>query len=263
MSAALAPCPTPSVYERPAWRSSADGLLRPGGLRLTDRAMAIAGLPIASRIWDIGCGLGVTVDHLIRRYGLAAVGVDSSEELLRVARGRMPWLPLVQARGDALPCPTGALDGVLAECSWSAMAGAADAGPDRVLAEFRRVLRPRGWLIISDLYARGAGRESAAAGGSAGPGAWEGAGASASPFGDASWRTLPTEPEIIAAIAAAGFEIERWEDHSLELREYAARMILEHGSLEPLWGPGCCGPVARAALVAARPGYFLLVARRD
>jgi SAM-dependent methyltransferase len=215
---------------------------------LTDRAISACALPADSRVWDVGCGLGVTVAHLIRRYGFDAVGVDSSEDLLGTAHGRMPWLPLVHAQGDALPCATGSLDAVLAECSWSAMA--AGAGPEtersrrsRILAEFRRVLRPRGWLIISDLYARGAGQVRMA------------------PVGEGCWQTMPTEPEVRAVVANEGFDIELWEDHSLALREFAARMILEHGSLESLWGGGGHCATDRADLMAARPGYFLLIGR--
>jgi ubiquinone/menaquinone biosynthesis C-methylase UbiE len=145
-----------------------------------------------------------------------------------------------------LPCPTGALDGVILECSWSAMAGrGADGTPDAVLAECRRVLRYSGRLAITDLYARAAAP--------AGP----------SPLGDACWAAMPTEPEIRAALTRHGFTVDTWEDHSLVLREFTARLILEHGSLVPLLGEGAGRPEARAALAAARPGYFLLVARRD
>ncbi len=246
MNALLTPGPAPNVYERPEWRSAPGGVLRPGGLALTDRAIAACDLPEESHVWDIGCGLGATVAHLIRRHGFDAVGVDASEELLDIAHARMPWLPLVHGRGDALPCATGSLDAVLAECTWSAMAGdGVDAGGHSpVLAEFRRVLRPRGWLLISDVYARSAAPVAPA------------------PLGDGCWQVLPTEPAIRAVVAAEGFVIERWEDHSWALREFAARMILEHGSLEPLWGAGCARPNTRAALLAARPGYFLLVARK-
>jgi arsenite methyltransferase len=249
VNASLTPELTPNPYERPEWRSAAGGLLRPGGLALTDRAIAACDLSEGSHVWDIGCGLGATVAHLIRRHGFDAVGVDPSEELLDAAHARMPWLPLVHGRGDALPCATSSLDAVLAECSWSAMAadgaGADVAGNSPVLAEFRRVLRAGGWLIIGDVYARSA------------------AGVVPAPLGDGCWQVLPTEPEIRAVVAGEGFAIERWEDHSWALREFAARMILEHGSLDPLWGAGCAVPDRRAALQAARPGYFLLVARKD
>lgn len=240
-------CATGNIYEGPGWRFTGDETLRPGGLALTDRALAACALPAGARIWDIGCGRGTTVDHLIRHRGLDALGVDSSQALLDAAREAMPWLPLVRASGDALPCASESLDAVLAECSWSAMAGNADPGDGQspVLAEFRRVLRPRGWLILSDVYARAAARTPA------------------TPLGDGCWRTLPTELEVMAAVTRHGFVIELWEDHGRALREFAARMILEHGSLDPLWGAGGDRPASRTALRAAQPSYFLLIARRD
>jgi arsenite methyltransferase len=234
-------------YELPAWRSQGDGLMRPGGLELTDRAVAACALAPGSRVWDIGCGLGTTVAHLVRRHGLDATGADSSEELLEAARRSAPWLSLVHARGDALPCASGALDAVLAECSWSAMSSGDDAGagPDRVLAELARVVRPGGWLMLADLYARGM------------------AGVDAPILGGACWRTMPTEAEVRAAVSAAGFAIDPWEDHSRALGELSARLIFEHGTLAPLWGGSCDRAPDRAALAAARPGYFLLTARRE
>jgi SAM-dependent methyltransferase len=239
-----AECTAP--YDLPAWRSAPDGQLRPGGLALTDRAIALCGLPRGARVWDIGCGLGVTVERLIVEHGLDAAGVDWSPDLLRAGGERSPGLPLRCATGADLPCPTGALDGVLLECSWSAMARHADgATPDPIVAECRRVLRPGGRLAITDLYARAAAPPGPA------------------PLGDACWSEMPTEPEIRAELTRHGFTVEVWEDHSVALREFAARLILEWGSLTPLLGAGAAAPDARAALAAARPGYFLLVARRD
>jgi SAM-dependent methyltransferase len=238
----------PNPYERAEWRATGDGLLRPGGLALTDRAIKYCALPAGSRVWDIGCGLGVTVAHLVTRHGLEAVGVDRSEALLDAARSRTPSIPLICARGDALPCAAATLDAVLAECSWSVIS--TDRGGDRTngdvaLAECWRVLRPGGWLIISDVYARGVASIQAA------------------PLGDGLCRNLLTEAEIRTALASQGFAIELWEDHSAALNEFVGRMIFEFGSLSPLWGDDGDGPEGCTALKAARPGYFLLAARRN
>jgi len=53
-----------------------------------------------------------------------------------------------------------------------------------------------------------------------------------------------------------------WEDHVAALNAYAAQMIWRQGSLAPLLGVGADQPDAQAALKAARPSYFLLVARK-
>ncbi len=242
----------PAPYDRPEWRAVPDGQLRPGGFTLTDRAVALCGLARGSRVWDIGCGLGVTVERLIFEHGLDAEGVDWSPDLLRAARARSPSLPLHRATGADLPCPTAALDGVFLECSWSAMARlATSTTPDPILAECRRVLRTSGRLAITDLYARATAPVGPATA------------TAPSPLGEACWSAMPTEAEIRAALARHGFTVDTWEDHSLALREFAARLILEHGSLSPLLGEDAARPEARAALAAARPGYFLLVARRD
>ena len=65
------------------------------------------------------------------------------------------------------------------------------------------------------------------------------------------------------AVASHGFTVELWEDHSAALNEFVGRMIFEHGSLSPLWGDAGDGSGGWTALKAARPGYFLLIARRD
>ena len=44
--------------------------LRPGGLELTDRIVALARLPRGARVLDVGCGSGATVAHLADRHGL-------------------------------------------------------------------------------------------------------------------------------------------------------------------------------------------------
>ncbi len=212
--------------------------LRPGGLTLTDRALAFAALPVGARVWDVGCGTGATTAHLAR-LGLRASGLDLSRARLAEARAHQPTLGFVRGSADALPCADASLDAVLAECTWSVCAPAGD-----TLAEWNRVLRPGGRLVLSDVYAR----EPAA------------------PMPDlaatACWRRLPGEVEIWATLQGHGFDIQLWEDHAPALKAYAAQLIWNHGSLAPLLGRGADQPETRAALNATRPSYFLLVARK-
>jgi arsenite methyltransferase len=243
----------PNPYERPAWRAARDGLMRPGGLELTDHAIAMCGLVAGSRVLDVGCGLGATVAHLVERHGLIAAGIDTSEELLDEARRRVRGAPFYRGSGHALPDGPGTLDAILAECSWSGMSLDQEAAPtdemgagDRparspVLEEFRRALRPGGWLILSDLYARGvtAGQSRAGCG----------------------LGRLRTEAEIRAHVTSSGFMIRHWEDHSDALRHFAAQWIFEHGSLDGLWDAPADGG-SLAGWRAARPGYFLMIARK-
>jgi len=128
MVAQMAAC----LYEQPALRQMAGETIRPGGLALTDEALALAALPAGASVLDVGCGAGATVAHLAARHGLAAFGLDLSRALL----GSHPRAnaPLVQGRGEQLPIASGRLDAIVAECSLSTMEDA-----DQVLGEFARV----------------------------------------------------------------------------------------------------------------------------
>jgi ubiquinone/menaquinone biosynthesis C-methylase UbiE len=59
---------------------------------------AISLLPYA-RVLDVACGTGFLTQHL----GSDLTGLDQSEAMLKVARGRVPWAEFV--RGDAFRMP--------------------------------------------------------------------------------------------------------------------------------------------------------------
>ena len=85
-----------------------------------------------------------------------------------------------------------------------------------VLQEVRRVLRPGGWLLLSDLYAR-------------------------RPEGIPVLRALPGACclrgvldllEVERALQTSGFEICFWEDHSDALRLLSSRLRQAYGSMQ-------------------------------
>jgi len=232
------------VYAQPPLRQVAGDALRPGGLELTERAVAHWGLPPGARVLDLGCGTGASVEHLRTQRRMWAMGLDVSAPLLREGRERQAGLPLLQASGERLPVAAGSVDAVLAECTLSLMA---DLG--QALAECHRVLRPRGLLAVTDLYAR-------------------------QPDGAATLHRLPLcsclsgalpREEFAGHLRAAGFEVLIWEDHSGALGSLAAQLIMAHGSLDRFWRQmvpsGADTAQIGPAIAAARPGYFLLIAR--
>ena len=227
-----------SVYEDPALREALGDILRPGGLALTDEALAAGKLPPAARVLDVGCGSGLTVAHLRSHHGLAAVGIDTSALLLASGHSRESALPLALAQGERLPIGDGVLDAVLAECSLSLMANV-----DAALAEFRRVLKPGGRLILADLYARTADGHSRLRQ------------PPVSCFSGALSRA-----EVTEKLAEQGFDLMTWQDRSVTLKVLAARLILAGISPAQFWG-GTCGD-AMGAKVSMKPGYYWLVAVR-
>jgi ubiquinone/menaquinone biosynthesis C-methylase UbiE len=89
---------------------------------------------------DLGCGLGNLAVAAARR-GASVVAVDPYPDPLHRARRRVPGVPCVLARAEALPFRDGAFDtviGGLVLCSVD--------DPAAALAEVRRVLRPGGEL---------------------------------------------------------------------------------------------------------------------
>ena len=208
--------------------------LRPGGSELTVRALHCAGFGKGDLVLDLGCGEGAGTRQL-RRHGCTPIGLDlAPARLLRAARTE-PGQAMVAAAARRLPIAEASLDGILAECSLS-LAGYTP----EVLAECRRVLRPGGRLAITDVFARLEDCDRTPL-----PGCLAG---------------LAPRNEILAALAASGFTVQRWEDHSDVLKSFLAQLIFSGRGSEALWTGD--GSAYMAALRACRPGYFLLVAAK-
>lgn len=225
------------IYEQPALRDALDDVLRPGGLALTDAALAASHLAPGALVLDVGCGAGVTVEHLRIHHGLIAAGIDASELLLDAGHGRTPELPLLQGIGQRLPIAAEMLDAVLAECSLSLMADV-----DAALAEFWRVLKPGGRLIVADLYLRNVGSEEPCR---------------IEQPGSCLEGALP-RVALEQKLAGHKFELTAWQDCTDALKVLAAQLILAGISPAQFWRIRCESP--DAAIARLKPGYFWLVA---
>jgi arsenite methyltransferase len=232
-----------SPYESSVLEQATGGMMRPGGLDLTARAMDYCAFAPGSRIVDVGCGTGVTVEYLCHVRELDAIGVDSSSILIERGLQRNTELRFIRSGGEKLPIPSGTMDGILVECSLSVITNRQQA-----LAEFCRVLTPDGKLIITDLYVRGTPPKDI------------GLLPASSCFAG-----MMTREQLLATLSDHGFAIELWEDHSDKLQDFVIRMIMEHGSLQSFWGCECGADDPRiftAAAKALRPGYFVLIANK-
>lgn len=213
-------------YETGPLRDVTGLTIRPGGVALTDRALDVCNFAAGAQLLDVGCGAGGTVEHLCGARGVSARGVDISRTLLSEGLARNPGLQLAFASAEALPFDPESFDGLLCECVLSLVEE-----PLTALAEFRRVLRSGGFLILSDLYDR----------------------AETEPQG--SLRGAVGRKQTGSWLSQSGFTTVVWEDHTGLLKELAARLILTTGSLEGFYRGSCSA--------GQRPGYYLLVARKD
>ncbi|MDD5177557.1 MAG: methyltransferase domain-containing protein [Sterolibacterium sp.] len=212
--------------------------IRPGGHLLTERALELCSIPPGSRIADIGCGAGGTLEYLERTGDYSLVGLDCSESLLRNATTRLKTGCLIQSRAELLPFKQGAFDALFCECVLSTLVDRTTA-----LGEFARVIDGNGFLIVSDVLAQdhpgqtGLGGESQCI----------------------STNGFLAKSEILELLKRFGFSIFLWEEHERLAKEFAARMILAGAGLPDGWG---CGPKQNGKN-PVRLIYFLLLARKS
>jgi SAM-dependent methyltransferase len=102
-------------------------------------------LPVGVAL-DAACGTGRLTRDLADR-GHRVIGVDSSPDMLDLARTWVPEGEFLAGDLHGLPVPDDHVDLVL--CAL-ALTHVPDLGP--VLAEFARVLRPGGQLVITDMH---------------------------------------------------------------------------------------------------------------
>ena len=155
------------LFAEPARVVESEFLRREIALRMHERLQLVRLAP--ARVLDAGCGTGADLPALQKQFPKAQViGLDAAEAMLQASAARRTaalssmnrllsqWLPssLSTARGvdaglacgdfSCLPLAPGALDLV-----WSNLALHWHPQPDRVFAEWRRVLRVDGLLMFS------------------------------------------------------------------------------------------------------------------
>lgn len=106
-------------------------------------ARRLASSPDA-RLLDVGCGTGGNLQSLARQW--TAHGLDISPAALYFAR-RRPLNRLLQASGLALPYPANSFDVVTV---FDVLYHRWITDDSRALGEMARVLKPGGWLLLTD-----------------------------------------------------------------------------------------------------------------
>jgi ubiquinone/menaquinone biosynthesis C-methylase UbiE len=113
-------------------------------IRIVDKVLALADLEAGAQVLDVGCGSGVFT-RLLRMRGMDCCGLDLSQGLLRLARGKAPDVLWVAGDAERLPFADESLDAIV-------LSGIVHHLPDPApcAREVCRVLRHGGQFVAFD-----------------------------------------------------------------------------------------------------------------
>lgn len=220
------------LYEHPVWQNVPEQVMRPGGLTITEQALAHCDLQSGMRVLDVGCGAGATLRHVTAAYGLKGFGVDVSAELIARARQTNSQVGWMRAQGESLPFASESMDVILSECTLSIFE------IDTALSECVRTLKCGGYFIVSDLYARNENGADALR---------------QLPRGTCIGAAMP-QREILQKLSEAGLRVEVWQDRSETLKEFSICTLTTAAQVDPF--------DLHIAAAKAKLGYYFLVARK-
>ena len=171
-------------------------------------------------ILDVGSGIGGPARYLASRFGCRITGIDLTEEFCEVARrvtrsvGLDDRVSFEQGDALAMPFESASFDG-----AYSMNVSMNIADKSRLYSEIYRVLRPGGWLVLSEL----------ALGPNGGPDY-------PTPWARTEETSFLVTPEqTIAGLESSGFTITRWRDTLEEALAFGARSraMVERGEKPP------------------------------
>ncbi len=221
-----------SLYEHPVWQSVPEQVMRPGGLTVTEQALAYCDLHFGMRVLDLGCGTGATLGYVTAKYGLNGFGVDVSAELITQARQTNSQVGWMRAQGESLPFASESMDVVLSECTLSIFE------MESALSECVRTLKHDGCLIVSDLVARNENGVEALR---------------QLPSGTCISAAMPKN-QILKKIESCGLQVSTWQDCSETLKDFSICTLTTAAKIDPF--------DLHIAVAKAKLGYYFLVARK-
>lgn len=221
-----------SLYEHPVWQTDPEQTMHPGGLEITEQALAFCDLPPDTRVLDVGCGTGASLSYITSMLGYASYGIDTSAELLSRARKKNPEVLFVQAKGEHLPIANESMNLILSECTLSMFE------VHLALSEYGRILKHEGYFILSDLFVRNEN-------------------------GLKDLRQLPpglcisaamTQTQIMEEIELCHLKVVAWQDCSEKLKEFPICTLATAAAVDPF--------DLYIASARAKLGYYFLIARK-
>jgi ubiquinone/menaquinone biosynthesis C-methylase UbiE len=190
------------------------------GEEATADAASIMPAKAGDHLLDVGSGIGGPARHLAKRFGCRVSGIDLTAEFCDVATALTKLLQMeghVDFRqGDALKTPfaDATFDG-----AYSMNVSMNIADKPGLYREIHRVLKPGGWLMLSEI--------------AQGPG---GAPTYPTPWAARESESFLSTPEQTkAGLEAAGFRIEKFRDTLKDALDYGARSraAVEQGEKPP------------------------------
>jgi len=178
------------------------------GLEATEEVADLLTVAKTDHLLDVGCGIGGPARYMADRFGCRVTGIDLTAEFCDVARHLTQVLGLDDRvafeQGDALAMPfaDASFDG-----AYSMNVSMNIADKTGFYGELHRVLRPGGWLVLSEIALGPNGPPDY-------PTAW--AETAASSF-------LVTPSETTAGLEACGFTDVDARDTVKEVMNFAAR----------------------------------------
>ncbi len=124
-----------------------------GGFAATDELLSLCHVEAAGEILNVGCGIGVGVAYVARKFGCRVVGVDISEKMVEWSRRRAreekveEKVELRQADVLDLPFEADRFDAVIVE---SVLAFVED--KPRAIRECIRVTKPGGYVGLNESF---------------------------------------------------------------------------------------------------------------
>lgn len=236
-------------------------IARPGEFTITKRALEIADFKKESRILDIGCGEGDTVNFLDSK-GFKTEGIEMNLAKISEAKEKFPGIEVKYGDGSILDgYMSYTFDGITMECSLSLINQ-----PDEALHEAYCVMKKGGRLIVTDVYEIDPDPMQVKAV------AAEAARQAKIPhkrgecddgtamryvdfrFGGAFFK----EPFIRMLEDEIGMKVLAFEDRTPDLENYVAQAIMDTGSIDGL----CTGLKTEINGRKRKIGYFLCVAQK-
>ncbi len=243
-------------------------ILHPGGTSLTDSMLDMCSLLPGQALLDLGCGYGDTAAHISKKYEVTVIGAEVNDKMLAAARSAHPELAFVKCDGQTLDFDSHTFDCALMECSFSLMPR-----QEELLHELYCVLKPGGRLAISDLYMLHPDMERAKKNcieaqkliyHQRKDGECTEEQVFPSPF---CLDGMFVKELLLALLEDTGFTLEIWCDKTQDLRNWAAQLLMDHGSFDAaaaaLMPEGVdCSSFCRVS-PGKQTGYFTMVARRE